>query len=65
MWTEETLGTRINHTRTDELIASQAEILATSCPFCLTMLQDGIKDKERTDRKVKDIAQLVADSLEE
>jgi Fe-S oxidoreductase/nitrate reductase gamma subunit len=65
MWTEETLGTRINHFRTDELLATQAKITATSCPFCLTMLQDGFKDKEQTDKQVKDIAQLVADLLKE
>jgi Fe-S oxidoreductase/nitrate reductase gamma subunit len=63
MWTEESLGKRINHIRTDEVISSQANIAATTCPFCLTMLQDGLKDKERTDIKVKDISQLVAESL--
>jgi Fe-S oxidoreductase/nitrate reductase gamma subunit len=65
MWTEENLGTRINHLKTDELLATQAEITATSCPFCLTMIQDGFKDKGENERKVKDIAQLVADLLEE
>jgi Fe-S oxidoreductase/nitrate reductase gamma subunit len=63
MWTEESLGKRINHIRTDEVISSQANVAATTCPFCLTMLQDGLKDKERTDIKVKDISQLVAESL--
>jgi Fe-S oxidoreductase/nitrate reductase gamma subunit len=63
MWTEESLGKRINHIRTDEVISSQAHVVATTCPFCLTMLQDGLKDKERTDIKVKDISQLVAESL--
>ena len=65
MWTEETLGRRINHIRADEIIASQAEITGTSCPFCLTMIQDSFKDKEKTDLKVKDIAQLVENSLDE
>jgi len=64
MWTEEKLGQRINHLRTDELIASGAEVAATSCPFCLNMLKDGLKDKERPDIKVQDLAQLVADSLQ-
>lgn len=63
MWTEESLGKRINHLRTDEVIRSQAKIAATSCPFCLTMLQDGLKDKETTDIEAKDIAQLVEESL--
>jgi Fe-S oxidoreductase len=63
MWTEEKLGQRINHLRTDEVIASGAEVAATSCPFCLKMLKDGLKDKQRADVQVKDLAQLVAGSL--
>ncbi len=63
MWTEEKLGQRINHLRTDEVVASGAEVAATSCPFCLNMLKDGLKDKQKADVKVKDLAQLVAESL--
>lgn len=63
MWTEESLGKRINHLRTDEVINSQAKVAATSCPFCLTMLQDGLKDKEITDIEAKDIVQIVEESL--
>lgn len=65
MWTEESLGKRINHLRVDEVIHSQAKITATSCPFCLTMIKDGLKDKEIPDVEAKDIAQLVEDSLVE
>ena len=64
MWTEETLGTRINHLRADEVIASGAPLAAAACPFCLTMLRDGMKDKGREDVAVKDIAQLVAERLQ-
>jgi Fe-S oxidoreductase len=63
MWTEESLGQRINHLRTDEVIASGTGLAAAACPFCLTMLRDGLKDKGREDIKVKDIAQLVAEGL--
>jgi Fe-S oxidoreductase len=63
MWTEESLGTRINHLRVDEVIASGAGLTAAACPFCLTMLRDGLKDKGREDIPVKDIAQLVSESL--
>jgi Fe-S oxidoreductase/nitrate reductase gamma subunit len=63
MWTEESLGTRINHLRTDEVIASGAPLAAAACPFCLTMLRDGLKDKGREDIAVKDIAQIVAENL--
>ena len=37
----------------------------TSCPFCLNMLKDGLKDRDKADIKVKDLAQLVAESLAE
>jgi len=63
MWTEESLGQRINHLRTDEVIASGAGLAAAACPFCLTMLRDGLKDKDREDIKVKDVVQIVAESL--
>jgi Fe-S oxidoreductase/nitrate reductase gamma subunit len=63
MWTEESLGTRINHLRTDEIIASGAPLAAAACPFCLTMLRDGLKDKGREDIAVKDIAQIVAERI--
>ena len=63
MWTEESLGTRINHLRTDEVIASGVPLAAAACPFCLTMLRDGLKDKGRGDILVRDIAQIVAERL--
>jgi Fe-S oxidoreductase len=63
MWTEESLGKRINHLRAEEIIGSKVPVTATSCPFCLTMLRDAFKDKEKEDLQVKDIAQLVAEAL--
>ncbi len=65
MWMEEKLGQRINHLRTEEVVQAGVPTAATSCPFCLTMLKDGLKDKDRTDISVKDITQLVAEALEE
>jgi Fe-S oxidoreductase len=63
MWTEESLGQRINHLRVDEVLKSGADLTAVACPFCLTMLKDGLKDKQRGDIQVRDIAQLVAERL--
>lgn len=63
MWTEEKLGRRINHLRAEEVIASDAEAVATSCPFCLTMLRDALKDKDKTNIKVSDIAQLMVERM--
>jgi Fe-S oxidoreductase len=44
MWMEESRGTRINAERSREVLATGAETLAVSCPFCLTMLRDGLAD---------------------
>lgn len=55
----------INVERTEEAIATNAKTIATACPFCMTMMSDGVKNKEKeTEVKVKDIAELVAESLE-
>jgi Fe-S oxidoreductase len=63
MWTEEALGTRVNHKRADQVLAADVPALATSCPFCLTMLRDALQDKGRTDITVRDLAQILAESL--
>ena len=63
MWTEEKLGTRINHKRAEEVIRSGASTVATACPFCATMLRDALKDKDKSDIRVRDLAQILADGL--
>ncbi len=42
MWMEETRGTRINESRTAQVLATGAETVATSCPFCMVMMSDGL-----------------------
>ena len=59
MWMEETLGKRINLTRTEQALETGASTIATSCPFCLTMLSDGVQSKMATKTKVLDIAELI------
>jgi len=63
MWLEEKTGTRINHNRAEEIIRTEAKTVAVSCPFCMTMVTDGLKAKGREDIHVKDLAELVAESL--
>ena len=58
MFMEETLGRRINVDRAEEVIASGAATVAAACPFCATMLADGLMDKE-SGVVVKDIAEIV------
>ncbi len=63
MFMEETIGKRINITRTEQALETRAGIIAASCPFCMTMMTDGVKSKEMLDKvKVMDIAELVDQS---
>ena len=66
MFKEEEKGTiRINSERTNEAIETGSDIIAAACPFCNTMLTDGVKLAEKEESvKVLDIAELVAASLD-
>jgi heterodisulfide reductase subunit D len=66
MFKEEEPGTkRINIERSEEAIATQANFVAAACPFCNTMLTDGVKLAEKEDDiKVLDIAEMIAASME-
>ncbi|WP_290793537.1 (Fe-S)-binding protein [Flavihumibacter sp. UBA7668] len=65
MFKEEEKGvTRVNWERTEEAIETGASIIAAACPFCNTMMTDGIKTKEKEDSmQVLDIAELIAKEL--
>lgn len=53
----------INVERTEEALATGATTIAVACPFCMTMMSDGVKNKNREhDVQVKDIAELIADA---
>ena len=53
----------INIERTEEALENTPDIIAAACPFCNTMMTDGIKNKEKeTDVKVMDIAELIANA---
>jgi Fe-S oxidoreductase/nitrate reductase gamma subunit len=61
---EVNLGRRVNHIRTEQAMATGAPVVATGCPFCMQMFEDGIKAKGvEEDMRVHDIAELVAQSL--
>lgn len=62
MFMEETVGKRINVERTEELLATGAESIAVACPFCMTMITDGVKAKG-SEVPVVDIAEAVAGRL--
>lgn len=62
MWMEETQGKRINVERTEELLATGADAVAVACPFCMTMIEDGIK-QANSEVPVLDISEVVASRL--
>ena len=50
----------INIKRTEEALETKPDIIAAGCPFCNTMLSDGLKNKKKEDEvKVLDIAELI------
>ena len=65
MFKEEEKGsTRVNIDRSNEAIGTGANIIASACPFCNTMLTDGVKLAEQEEKvQVMDIAELIAESL--
>ena len=51
----------VNIERTEDAIETSAEIIATGCPFCNTMMTDGVKNKEKEEQvKVLDLAEMIA-----
>jgi Fe-S oxidoreductase len=65
MWMEEKIGTRINEERVREATATGATTIATACPFCMTMMDDGVRQKGLEDKlRVLDVAELVLQSVE-
>ena len=72
MWMEERIGKRVNVERTDEALGTGAELIATSCPYCLIMLDDAVNQRRSEGKlngdsarqvRVIDIAQVLADSI--
>jgi Fe-S oxidoreductase len=64
MWMEEQTGSRINIERVSEAMKQQPDTLCVSCPYCMTMMEDGLKDLGLADRcRVKDVAEVVAETL--
>jgi len=64
MWMEETIGKRINVERSEEIAGKNASTVAVGCPFCLTMIEDGMKELDKDEEiKTKDIAEIVAGNM--
>jgi len=66
MWMEEHLGKRINEVRIEQALQSKPDVIATACPYCLTMLGDGLKAKGVEESiKIFDISELLQKSMDE
>jgi Fe-S oxidoreductase len=67
MWMEESTGKQVNVERSQELIATGASRIATACPFCYIMIDDGVKGEglEEDAIKVADIAMHVLEAIEQ
>ena len=64
MFMEETVGDRVNITRTNELLATGAKTIAVNCPFCNTMITDGVKAADMVDSvQVRDISEILLESI--
>ncbi len=63
MWMEEHLGSRINHNRVQEALTQKPDTICVSCPYCMTMFEDGLKDEKAGQVRVRDVAEIVAQGL--
>jgi Fe-S oxidoreductase len=65
MWKEDEPGNkRINLERVEEALETNPEAIVANCPFCITMLQDGVTAKERTDDvKVYDLSEMILNNI--
>jgi Fe-S oxidoreductase len=64
MWMEENIGKRVNSERTEEALATGADVVGTACPFCMIMIDDAVKGQGRGDDvSVLDISQLIERSF--
>ena len=65
MWMEEHGEERVNNKRTLQLLNTGATTVASGCPFCMTMLTDGLKAQEKEEEvSQRDIAEILADAIE-
>lgn len=66
MWMEESIGKRINVARVEEALQEDPRTICVSCPYCMTMFENGLKDKGAEDKvQVLDLAEIVSQALKQ
>lgn len=63
MWMEEKAGVRVNVARVTQALATEPEVIGSGCPYCLTMMEDGLRQLERDNVTARDVAELLAESV--
>ncbi|HTG69384.1 MAG TPA: (Fe-S)-binding protein, partial [Candidatus Udaeobacter sp.] len=64
MWMEEHSGTRVNHARTAQALEVRPSVISSACPYCLTMMEDGLKALSADEKVIaRDVAELLAESI--
>ena len=63
MWMEEFTGERVNHARVNEALEGSPDTICVACPYCMTMMEDGLKDKGAGHVRVRDVVEVVAEGL--
>jgi Fe-S oxidoreductase len=64
MWIEEDPSQRVNTLRVEQLMDTKPDIIASACPYCMTMLTDGIKEKNAEESiATRDVLEIVADAI--
>jgi len=65
LWMEKMKGERLSDLRVEEALATGASVLATSCPYCITMFEDSVRTLNADDKiKVKDVSELFLESMD-
>lgn len=64
MWIDEHPDQRVNSLRVEQLLETKPDVIASACPYCMTMLSDGVKEKELSEKiQNRDVLELVADAI--
>ncbi len=64
MWMEENPQQRLNLNRVREALSKKPDTIAVSCPYCMTMFEDGLKNEKANEVQVADIAEILASRID-